>query len=206
VAVALTTAAALLPVTDPAPAEAALRKQVVTDYVMLRSAPGSYAVGTAYRGWTVDVQQEAVNSFRWGHVYGTLNTCLWLSQAGLPEGGASTADACRHTGRTLSTSEFTNGMIGGTETDGASITVTGGSGCTLYDGVHVRGYGNVRPWQTTAQPSEPIDTLVAVGETVRWRYVSRDGRWVMVRAPQHGSTDGTGLQAWFFVPRGCLPL
>ncbi|MBA3279596.1 MAG: hypothetical protein H0U22_12970 [Geodermatophilaceae bacterium] len=51
----------------------------------------------------------------------------------------------------------------------------------------------------------PIPTSVTFGATVRWRYVSRDGAFVMVRDPAAGSTDGVGIQSWYFLPRDCLP-
>jgi hypothetical protein len=49
-----------------------------------------------------------------------------------------------------------------------------------------------------------LNTQVAIGQTVLWRYVSHYGRYVMVRDPRGGGTDGVGLQSWYFVPRGCL--
>lgn len=51
-----------------------------------------------------------------------------------------------------------------------------------------------------------MPTSVAKGGSVLWRYVSRDGAFVMVRDPAAGSTDGVGIQSWFFVPRDCLPV
>jgi len=48
------------------PAEAALRKSVNTDYTLLRRAPRSYVIGTAYRGWTFDAHGAADAAYRWG--------------------------------------------------------------------------------------------------------------------------------------------
>jgi len=80
-----------------------------------------------------------------------------------------------------------------------------GAGCGSYNGAHITGYGNVRPWEVPARPSAPIATSLAYGAPVRWRYISRDGKWVMVRNPAAGDTDGVGVQGWYFLPRGCLP-
>ncbi len=52
----------LVPVSSSSPAstaDAALRKSVTSDYTLLRRGPRSYVIGTAYRGWTVDVQGNA---------------------------------------------------------------------------------------------------------------------------------------------------
>lgn len=185
-------------------AHAALRQQVTTDYTLLRRGPHSYVVGTAYRGWTVDIQQEPLEGYRWGHVYGDLNACLWIYD-GAVSGSTPIADGCRHSGRILSVSEFTNGQIGGGSTDGALVNTVAGPGCSTWDGTHIVGYGNVRPWLVPASASSPVATSAPLGGQVKWRYVSRDGAWVMVRDPNAGPTDGVGIQSWFFLPRGCLP-
>lgn len=105
----------------------------------------------------------------------------------------------------MSVSEFTNGQIGGGISDGATVATVPGVGCVTYDGVHLIGYGNVRPWQVPAAASAPLPTSLVFGAPVRWRYVSRDGAFVMVRDPAGGPTNGVGLQSWFFLPRDCLP-
>lgn len=200
------TAAVVAPVatsTAP-PAEAALRKSVTTDYTLLRRAPRSYVIGTAYRGWTFDAQGPADAGYRWGRVFGDLNTCLWIFE-GAVAGSGATNDSCQAP-RVMPVSEFTNGQIGGGEDDGATVATVAGAGCATYDGVHIAGYGNVRPWEDPATPSTPIATSLPVGAPVRWRYVSRDGAFVMVRNPAAGDTDGVGVQGWYFLPRGCLPV
>jgi hypothetical protein len=187
------------------PAQAAERKQVGTDYTLLRRGPHSYVLGTAYRGWNVDVQQAPSGGYWWGHVYGDLNTCLWIHQDAVT-GGSSVAEACDSEHRVIPESQFASAIGGGSD-DGADVAVTkDASACPTHDGSHVVGYGNVRPWQDAAQPSSQVNTLVPLGDTVKWRYVSRDGKWVMVRAPQHGDTNGQGLQPWFFLPRTCVPV
>jgi hypothetical protein len=40
------------------------------------------------------------------------------------------------------------------------------------------------------------------GTSLLWRYVSRDGRWVMVRDPH----PAAGKPNWYFVPRACVSL
>ncbi len=169
-----------------------------------RRGPRSYVIGTAYRGWTVDVQGPANAGYRWGRVFGDLNMCLWTYE-GAMSGSGSATQSCSSTPKIMPVSQFTNGQIGGGANDGATVATVPGAGCNTYDGVHITAYGNVRPWLAPASPSAPLASTLDIGDPVRWRYVSRDGAWVMVRDPAGGRTDGTGLQSWFFLPRGCLP-
>jgi hypothetical protein len=55
------------------------------------------------------------------------------------------------------------------------------------------------------QASSLVRTSLVPGSIVKWRYVSRDGAYVMVRDPSRGSTNGVGQQGWYFLPRGCFP-
>ncbi|MFF1836459.1 hypothetical protein ACFVXE_19960 [Streptomyces sp. NPDC058231] len=185
-------------------ADAAVRKHVTTDYTLLRRGPHSYVIGTAYRDWTADVHGDQSGGYRWARVFGDINTCLWI-YGGAVEGDAA-ADVSCGAATTMSTDTFTNGQIGGSADDGASVATVAGAGCATYDGTHITGYGNVRPWQVPATATAPVNGQVAIGQTVLWRYVSRDGKWVMVRDPRAGSTDGSGQQGWYFVPRNCLPV
>jgi hypothetical protein len=184
-------------------ADAAVRKQVTTDYTLLRRSPASYVIGTAYRNWTADVHGGEVSGYRWARVYGDLNTCIWI-YSGAVAGSQSIGDSCG-AATTMPTSQFTNGQISGGANDGSSVATVAGAGCATWDGAHIIGYGNVRPWQVPASASEALPGQVALGQTVLWRYVTRDGSFVMVRDPRAGGTDGVGLQGWYFMPRGCLP-
>ncbi len=195
----------LAPLTSSSPpeAQAALRKNVDTDYTLLRRDARSYVIGTAYRGWTFDAHGPAKAGYRWGRVFGDVNTCLWIYE-GAVAGSGATNDSCG-AARIMPVSEFTNGQIGGSDIDGATVATVPGPGCTTYDGVHLTGYGNVRPWQVPTSASAPVPTSLVYGSQVRWRYVSRDGAYVMVRDPAMGESHGVGVQSWYFLPRGCLP-
>jgi hypothetical protein len=186
-------------------AEGAERKRVDSDYTLLRRSPSSYVLGTAYHDWMVDVQQETSGAYQWGRVHGDLNTCLWVF-AGALAGGGPVADTCDHDHRVIPESEFSSKIGGGTD-DGEDVTLRRDPvACPSYDGFHVTGYGNVRPWQATTQATSSVKSEVALGATVKWRYVSRDGRWVMVHTPGQGKTDGQGVQSWLFLPRSCVPV
>ena len=39
---------------------------------------------------------------------------------------------------------------------------------------------------------------------MKWRYVTRDGKFVMVHATRYDPNDGREHQNWFFVQRSCL--
>lgn len=193
-----------VPSTGQAPtADAAARKHVDTDYTLLRRAPASYVIGTAYRDWTVDVHGASSGGYRWSRVFGDLNFCLWIFDGAMSGSGAAT-DSCGAS-RTFSTSEFTNGQISNGQDDGSSVATVARSGCDTWDGTHITGFGNVQPWRSPAVPSAAIQGKVGLGQTVLWRYVTRDGKFVMIRDPRAGGTDGQGQQGWYFIPRGCLP-
>lgn len=150
------------------------------------------------------MQGDANSGYRWGRVFGNLNVCLWIYEGAVAGSGPATQSCPEHPAD-LATELFTNGQIGGGSNDGATVATVAGAGCATYDGVHLIGYGNVCPWDDRTTASAPIPTSLTFGAPVRWRYVSRDGAFVMVRDPAAGSTDGVGVQAWYFLPRGCLP-
>lgn len=109
-----------VPATGGTPtAHAAVRKHVDTDYTLLRRAPASYVIGTAYRDWTADIHGDQQDGYRWARVYGNLNKCLWI-YSGAVSGDEAIAASCGDP-VTMQTSEFTNGQIGGGTSDGATV-------------------------------------------------------------------------------------
>jgi hypothetical protein len=70
------------------------------------------------------------------------------------------------------------------------------SGCS-----DVHGYGNVGPWRVPAAPENPVG-IVPDGTHLLWRYVSKDGAWVLVFDP----AQSPGVPNWYFVRRGCVDL
>lgn len=122
---------------------------MTSDYTLLRRAPSSYVIGTAYRRWTVDVQGASSGAYSWGRVFGDLNSCLW-TYAGALSGSAATTQSCS-AAQSISTGVFTNGQISSGVSDGTNLTLVAGAGCATYNGVQITGYGNVRPWQDVTQ-------------------------------------------------------
>ena len=201
----------LVPMTPYAPpAEAALTKRVSTPSVTLRAGPGSWAIGAAFgygssrTPWTVDVQQNPVNTFRWGFVGGSFQYCAWISEQAMPPGGESGENLCSMTNRVLPPSHFMSAMGSNYPpakgNDGAFARINHRA---VDCNGQIQAYANVRPWQV---PAEPHDYLFNTPDAlaVRWRYVTRDGQWVMIRDPRH--TIGQYPPNWYFVRRQCIDL
>ena len=53
-------------------------------------------------------------------------------------------------------------------------------------------------------PATPANSLGAVpdGKLLKWRYVSHDGQWVLVRDPAPPKNEPN----WYFVHRGCVSI
>ncbi len=69
-------------------------------------------------------------------------------------------------------------------------------------------FANVRPWSSETPTSSAIRTVPAYEKgtvsgvpALKWRYVTRNGKWVMVRDTRIEGGSGN----WVFVPRSCLP-
>jgi hypothetical protein len=186
----------------------------VTSISTISYAPNSYVIGNAYPGWHDAMQGAAQfnkgpgNSggayYRWGFLYGEhFDHCGWIGEGtATSTGKAESPDLCgapqeQDTDYFLRT--FTNGIHDNGAGDGSDTHMHyAGSGCNNRNG-----YGNVDPWRV---PSLPANTtgVVPDGRLLRWRYVSRDGQWVLVHDPSNdGSKD---LPNWYFVHRGCVSL
>jgi len=192
-------------------AASAAGRHHVTSVTTISYAPNSYVIGNAYRGWTDDMQGAAQFSsgpgnpkgtyYRWGFLYGEgFDRCAWIDEGEVGERVAVEADRCGapqeiDTGMFLAT--YTNGTHNALAGDGSPTHMNyAGSGCTDRFG-----YGNVAPWKVPAIPANSVGR-VPNGKELLWRYVSRDGKWVMVRDP----APAAGGPNWYFVQRGCLGL
>jgi hypothetical protein len=176
-------------------------------------APNSFVIGNAYPGWHVDVQgnpqfskgpgNEGGTSYRWGYLYGdSFDRCAWIGN------GASYPTSDIHDGASCGDPQeidtpyfmrtYTNGIHNDEAGDGSPTHMHyAGAGC-----VDVNGYGNVDPWKVPAVPRNSSGAIPD-GRLLLWRYVSHDGKWVLVRDP---SRDGKDEPNWYFVHRGCVSL
>jgi hypothetical protein len=173
-------------------------------------APNSFVIGNAYPGWTDLVQGAAQFSsgpgnpdgvyYRWGYLYGeNFDHCAWINDGAVSATTAHHGDNSCGAPQEIDTPYFlatyTNGIHNQLAGDGSLTHMKyDGAGCGDHDG-----YGNVAPWRVPATPANSRGA-VPDGRALRWRYVSRDGDWVLVRDPSAAS----GEPSWYFVHRGCV--
>jgi hypothetical protein len=208
------TACSGAPGEDVAAADEAYSTHVVTSISTISYAPNSYVIGNAYPGWHDDVQGNAQRSagpgnwggasYRWGYLYGEqFNHCAWINDATAV--GTHTIANGRTCGspQEIDTpyflAKYTDGIHNDLAGDGSETHMHyAGSGCTDHNG-----YGNVDPWEVPAVPRNSTGP-VPDGRTLYWRYVSKDGHWVLVHdATNDGRRDEPN---WYFVHRGCISL
>ncbi|HUJ61143.1 MAG TPA: hypothetical protein VLX92_21715 [Kofleriaceae bacterium] len=185
-------------------------KESVHAIATISYAPNSYVIGNAYPGWTDVIQGDAQFSagpgneggayYRWGYLYGeNFDRCAWIDD------GAVSATTSHHGSNVCgSPQEIDTPKFMSTFTDGIHNQLAGDGSVThmQYDGsgcTDKNGYGNVEPWRVPATPANPLGPIPD-GKELRWRYVSRDGKWVLVRDPAPES----GKPNWYFVHRGCV--
>jgi hypothetical protein len=208
-----------------APGEAATRGTVAgTVDATIRNAPpgigAGYVIGNALteRGSRAGVtfeQLSAKGEFRYGKVYGNVDFCAWISTHVKLAGTAPVrSPSCPggSAGRALLFKQFSNGLRNCEpgQCKGGSYAKVEPSKCarTYPDGVPA--FGNVLPWLPKAKPHDRYARFTKPYE-VHWRYVSRDGDWVMVQ-DKHARTGpartAVGFDKWasdwYFVPRACV--
>ncbi|MFG1958389.1 hypothetical protein [Nonomuraea sp. NPDC049028] len=214
----LATPLLILAIASPASADPAPRK-VDSDYTLLRSAPGSFVIGTAYKPWSVRIDGGR-QTYTWARVGGNLNRCFWIFYNATTAGGHTMSKACGPAREYPSGEEFkrrfTNGMIGSNAqgNDGQPIKLRPHGACVAQNG-KIDGWGNVEPWRTVSRPSHTLAGALTLGvddaatnsrNTVKWRYVTRDGAYALIHATKYGKSNGKDHQAWFFIRRDCLPI
>ncbi|HEY1814604.1 MAG TPA: hypothetical protein VGG74_19770 [Kofleriaceae bacterium] len=185
-------------------------RSTVQSITTISYAPNSYVIGNAYPGWTDVVQGPGQVSsgpgnpkgadYRWGYLFGeNFDRCAWINNDSVA------ADTSKHANndcgdpREIDTpffmSTFTDGIHNDLAGDGSVTHMKyDGAGCT-----DTNGYGNVEPWRVPATPANKVGQ-VPDGAELRWRYVSKDGDWVLVRDP----SPPADAPNWYFVHRGCV--
>jgi hypothetical protein len=186
-----------------------LSVRAVSRITTISYAPNSFVIGNAYAGWTDEIQGSPQfssgpgnpngASYRWGFLYGEgFDRCAWLNNddldPGIHESGARCGTPQQIDGGYFF-STFTNGEHNHLAGDGSDTRMHySGSGCS-----DVHGYGNVMPWRVPATPTNAVG-VVPNGKLLKWRYVTRDGHWVLVRDP----APPPDAPNWYFVHRGCV--
>jgi hypothetical protein len=189
----------------------ALSKRTVKRITTISYAPNSFVIGNAYPGWTDDVQGNAQFSkgagnenganYRWGYLFGpSFDRCAWINDADMQGNAYQNGSKCgspQEIDDNYFYSTFTDGTHNGLLSDGSDTHMHyAGSGCTDHNA-----YGNVAPWRVPATPSNVVGNIPD-GKFLKWRYVSRDGHWVLVRDPVPPPNEPN----WYFVQRGCVSL
>ena len=189
----------------------ALSMHPVDRIATISYAPNSYVIGNVYPGWHIAVQGNPQfssgpgnpqgHSYRWGYIFGEdFDRCAWIEDSAATGSGSTTGSRCGSpqeidTPHFMAT--FTDGIHNALAGDGSPTHMHyAGSGCTDR-----QGYGNVDPWKVPATPYNPVGE-VPDGTLLLWRYVSRDGQWVLVRDPAHSGS--ATVPNWYFVHRGCV--
>lgn len=188
-----------------------LGKATINSVTTISYAPNSYVIGNAYPGWTDDVQgnaqfskgpgNSAGVSYRWGYLFGeNFDHCAWVNTDDAPVDSHKSGSKCgspQEIDTPMFMSEYTNGDHNSLAGDGSDTHMHyAGSGCTDHDG-----YGNVAPWRVPATPANSLGAIPD-GKLLKWRYVSRDGQWVLVRDP----APVPNAPNWYFVHRGCVSI
>jgi hypothetical protein len=163
------------------------------EWAFVANVPSGYVTGNCRDGWTFDRQVKYTNPntgnvWEGGYFFGNYKGCGWMRDVWNVLTNLQPGTACQSPSRARSTFMSwvnCNSPCG----DGTSIQTVADCGV----------YGNVRPWGTTAY----TDTLRGkyAGSTVKWRYLSKDGAWVMVR----DTTVPQGQGNWGFMHRSCFP-
>jgi hypothetical protein len=194
---------------EAASTDDALSVQKVSRISTISYAPNSFVIGNAYPGWTDDVQGGPQFSkgpgnpngaaYRWGYLFGeNFDHCAWVddrSVSAVASKGGSRCGAPQEIDTPRFFATYTNGEHNELAGDGSDTTMRyEGSGCTDRNG-----YGNVAPWRVPATPANRVGE-VPNGKLLKWRYVTRDGKWVLVRDPAPPRDQPN----WYFVHRGCV--
>jgi hypothetical protein len=174
-------------------------------------APNSFVIGNAYPGWTDEIQgnpqfssgpgNPSGDSYRWGFLFGeNFDHCAWISDGALGSAPHQSGAMCGSP-QEIDTPHFmatyTNGMHNDLPGDGSDTSMHyAGSGCSDQ-----HGYGNVEPWREPATPANSVG-IIPNGKLLKWRYVSKDGLWVLVRDPAPPANEPN----WYFVHRGCVSI
>lgn len=140
----------------------------------------------------------------WGHVGGAFNGCGWLKGGTVGSGAVKPATPICTTNPTrmevrsfadLVNCDLRRNRAGGEKDCTAGTVVSLNCGSTPR-------YQNVRPWLAMTQGGDRMAQNLG-DQAVKWRYVTKDGQYVLIGLNSNTSTIAKGR--YTFVPRNCLP-
>lgn len=160
---------------------------------------GNCASGTIlHRTWTWDNIQNG--PYTGGQIYGSFNGCgaVQTKNLGIRENSltwtACSSSARRDPSTFLSYVDCRSDQPGNCTWD---TTLSGDTETQVLS--NCPSYANVRPFSSTPTPVDQVQSIWP-GKRVYWRYITRDGNWVMA----HDFDHGLGEPSYIFVARGCV--
>lgn len=181
----------------PAPARFLCRVGTTTDsyqWGYIGNVPGGYADGNCRDGWHLDRQFTYTNPTTgniWygGYFFGNFVACGWTRRTNAVPISGSPGTACS-TGASRSRNTFMS-YVNCNSPCGDGTDVALGAACNEY--------ANVRPFSSSPSPTDWLRARPA-GYVVKWRYLSKNGQWVMAR----DANVPTGQGNWGFISRTCF--
>jgi hypothetical protein len=180
-------------------------QRVNKPWTELKSGHPSFVIGNLPHDSHVYVYGKQQAGYRWTYTP-QLDFCLWMFDQDVDPTPQKAPAHCRQP-HEYSVSTFTNGQIGKTGrgpygTDGAPTRLA-----PEKCGGKVGQYANVAPWRSTTLSGAQLEQwkigTVTTKLDVKWRYVTKDGRFVMVRDP---ALPNNATPNWYFVRRACITI
>lgn len=186
------------------------------DWVTLRNYPGHYVVANGFNGWGFDAVDPGNTLYRFGFVKGSADSkveaCVYLrTDRTNPTGGTPFFDCSNIADiRPSDFMSFWNGNIAGVncappppdgdgQCDGSPATIAiNSTSCQSPDG-RVGFYSNVKPWAPNVMQDGRVTARIPNGQSVRYRYVTKDNRFALIRDPNSPLDN-----QWGFIPSGCI--
>jgi len=162
-------------------------------WTTVRNRTSGYVVGLAADGWTFDSSVRSDNnSWRGGYVYGNTQGCAWLLAQNVDPKEGTPTDRCPET-------DVFYADAGGFSRSFNCTNCAGPRAVRLT--APANQWTNVQPWNNpTTGPYINLRSRPA-GYCVEWRYVTRDGRWVMAKDRFVPNEQGS----WVFIERSSFP-
>lgn len=132
----------------------------------LRNVPDGFVMGWCRSGWPIDLERASANGYQ-GWAYGNYDGCGWIYATHIGSAQPGYTHSCL---QSTPESAFMQKKNLSPSQDGAGVDVKAG-GC--------RAFLNVRPWNG-GPVNDEVDPI-AENSRVYWRYLSRDGGYVMLR-------------------------
>jgi hypothetical protein len=181
-----------------------------TDWANVRGIKGSFTVGLGHDNWGMDVAFDHPGTDQnWYYGYiggGALERCLWIGTPSLDPASNTPTRNCTST-PDLQPRDYMaayNGNRPGincsnSQCDGTSVAL---NFTACPQGVPV--FANMQPWQgLNGLVTGPLYAILPTAsvKSVRWRYLTRDTRGIMMRYT--GDRSGVA-QDWGFIPSKCI--